>query len=124
MPLTIPESQQPYHLQVQECLAIPPAGSFLLGEIAGIYDLKAPLDLTAKLVVTDRLGREYELDNRDVSPSYEGDFISCAGTGSFSELVALQSGYSDDEKRYLKTEQLTGTYELSAQKIARYCHGH
>lgn len=124
MPLTIPESQQPYHLQVQECLAIPPAGSFLLGEIAGIYDLKAPLDLTAKLVVTDRLGREYELDNRDVSPSYEGDFISCAGTGSFSELVAIQSGYSDDEKRYLKTEQLTGTYELSAQKIARYCHGH
>lgn len=124
MPLTIPDSQQPYHLQVQECLAIPPAGSFLLGEIAGIYDLKAPLDLTAKLVVTDRLGREYELDNRDVSPGYEGGFISCAGTGSFSELVAIQSGYSDDEKRYLKTEQLTGTYELSAQKIARYCHGH
>ncbi|ELK8590239.1 TPA: hypothetical protein RQJ54_002438 [Vibrio vulnificus] len=124
IPLTIPDGQQPYHLQVQECLAIPPAGSFLLGEIAGIYDLEAPLDLTAKLVVTDRFGREYDIDDRDVSPHREGGYLKCAGTGSFSELVAIQSGYSDDEKRYLKTEQLTGTYELSAQKISHHCGGH
>ncbi|EPU2896417.1 hypothetical protein ACV0UQ_003225 [Vibrio vulnificus] len=124
IPLTIPDGQQPYHLQVQECLAIPPAGSFLLGEIAGIYDLEAPFDLTAKLVVTDRFGREYDIDDRDVSPHIEGGYLKCAGTGSFSELVAIQSGYSDDEKRYLKTEQLTGTYELSAQKIWHHCGGH
>ncbi|ASC57109.1 hypothetical protein FORC37_1415 [Vibrio vulnificus] len=69
-----------------------------MGEIAGIYALEAPFDLTAKLVVTDRFGREYDIDDRDVSPYIEGG--------------------------YLKTEQLTGTYELNAQKISHHCGGH
>ncbi|POB85518.1 hypothetical protein CRN40_13975 [Vibrio vulnificus] len=68
--------------------------------------------------------KKYDIDDRDVSPYIEGGYLKCAGTGSFSELVAIQSGYSDDEKRYLNTEQLTGTYELNAQKISHHCGGH